>query len=136
MTPRTTRERSIPVVRETHSGVVFLLGDRAYKLKTGEPRFPRLLDPRAARRGVPARDAADRRLTPDVYLGVATVTDPEGEPCESLVVMRRMPDDRRLSTLVTSGADVAPHLRRLARNIAAFPTARTGPRDCRGPDFG
>lgn len=38
----------------------------------------------------------NQRLAPDVYLGVATVTDPEGEPCESLVVITRMPDDRRL----------------------------------------
>jgi uncharacterized protein len=62
----------------------------------------------------------NQRLAPDVYLGVATVTDPEGEPCEWLVVMPRMPDDRRLPTLVTSGVDVKPHLRRLARDIAAF----------------
>ena len=62
-----------------------------------------------------------------MYLGVANVTDPDGHPCESLVVMRRMPEDRRLSTLVTSGADVAPDLRRLARDLAAFhATARSG----------
>jgi uncharacterized protein len=128
MTP-TNHPRSDPpaAVRETHSGVVILLGDRAYKLK--KPVNLGFLDFSTRER----RDEAcrretrlNRRLTPDVYLGVATVTDPEGEPCESLVVMRRMPDDRRLSTLVAAGADVRSPLRQLARDIAAFhATART-----------
>jgi hypothetical protein len=67
----------------------------------------------------------NQRLAPDVYLGVATVTDPEGEPCESLVVMPRMPDDRGLSTLVTSGvrcetapASAGPGHRRVSRDGA------------------
>jgi aminoglycoside phosphotransferase family enzyme len=72
------------------------------------------------------RRASTSASRPTCYLGVATVTDPEGEPCEWLVVKPRMPDDRRLSTLVTSGVDVKPHLRRLARDIATFhATARS-----------
>jgi aminoglycoside phosphotransferase family enzyme/predicted kinase len=130
MTPANHPSADAPVaVRETHSGVVILLGDRAYKLK--KPVDLGFLDFSTRER----RDEAcrretrlNRRLTPDVYLGVATVTDPLGEPCESLVVMRRMPDERRLSTLVASGADVTWSLRLLARDIAAFhATARTGP---------
>jgi aminoglycoside phosphotransferase family enzyme len=42
--------------------------------------------------------------------------------------MRRMPDDRRLSALVGSGAPVQEHLRALARSVAAFhASARRGP---------
>src|SRR3546814_10759851 len=48
----------------------------------------------------------NRRLSTDVYLGVADVLDSAGEPCEHVLVMRRMPADRRLSTLVLEGAPV------------------------------
>jgi len=40
----------------------------------------------------------NRRLAPDVYLGLAEVTGVDGRPCEHLVVMRRMPEERRLTT--------------------------------------
>ena len=123
------RTQAAAAVRETHSGVVILLGDRAYKLK--KPVNLGFLDFSTRER----RDEACRRelrlnqrLAPDVYLGVATVNDPSGQPCESLVVMRRMPEESRLSSLVRSGVDVTSHLRRLARDIAAFhATARTTP---------
>src|SRR3546814_16906575 len=62
----------------------------------------------------------NRRLSPDVYLGVADVLDAAGEPCEHVVVMRRMPADRRLSTLVLEGAPVEEALDDLAAMIARF----------------
>ncbi|HEY7071135.1 MAG TPA: AAA family ATPase [Acidimicrobiales bacterium] len=108
-------------VAETHSAVVFFVGDRAYKLK--KPVDLGFLDFTSAE----ARAAAcrrevelNRRLAPDVYLGVAEVAGPDHAVCDHLVVMRRMPDDRRLSTLVASGADVGDDLVRLARLVAAF----------------
>lgn len=108
-------------VAETHSAVVFLVGDRAYKLK--KPVDLGFLDfrDRATRAEVCAREVElNRRLAPDVYLGVADVVGPDGEMCDHLVVMRRMPDERRLSTLVTSGADVDDELWHLAHLVAAF----------------
>jgi aminoglycoside phosphotransferase family enzyme/predicted kinase len=115
-------------VRETHSAVVLLMGDRAYKVK--KPVDLGFLDftTRAAREAAVRRELVlNRRLTPDVYLGVLEVRDTSGRPCEHLLEMRRMPDDRRLSTLVHAGVDVAPDLRRLAKDLAAFhATARTG----------
>ncbi|MGO4343076.1 AAA family ATPase [Pedococcus sp. 2YAF34] len=115
-------------VRETHSAVVLLMGDRAYKVK--KPVDLGFLDftTRAAREAAIRRELVlNRRLTPDVYLGVLEVRDPDGGPCEHLLAMRRMPEDRRLSTLVRAGADVGPDLRRLAKDLAAFhATARTG----------
>src|SRR5512139_27960 len=108
-------------VSETHIGVVFLVGDRAYKLKKPvdlgfldfSTREKRLL---ACRREV----ELNRRFAPDVYLGVADVHGPDGELCDHLVVMRRMPLDRRLSALVRAGRPVDGPLREVARGIAVW----------------
>ena len=108
-------------VAETHSAVVFFVGDRAYKLK--KPVDLGFLDfrERPTREAVCHREVElNRRLAPDVYLGVADVTGPDGEVCDHLVVMRRMPPDRRLSTLVRAGAPVDDHLWVLAHLVAAF----------------
>ena len=108
-------------VAETHAGVVFFLGDRAYKVKN--PVDLGFLDysTRAAREASCRREVElNRRLAPDVYLGVADVIGPDGELADHLVVMRRMPVERRLSALVEAGADVAGELRRIAHVVAAF----------------
>ena len=120
VTPRTTHDSAAGVV-ETHSAVVFFVGDRAYKLKKpvdlGFLDF-RSLDARArtCRREV----ELNRRLAPDVYLGVADVTGPDGEVCDHLVVMRRMPAERRLASLVRAGKPVERELWHLAHLLAAF----------------
>ncbi|MGP3934072.1 bifunctional aminoglycoside phosphotransferase/ATP-binding protein [Nonomuraea sp. KM88] len=116
--------------KETHTAVVFLLGEHAYKLK--KPVNLGFLDFGTLR----AREAAcrrevelNRRLAPDVYEGVAHVTGPDGEVCEHLVVMRRMPRERRLATMVSEGRPVDEHLRAIARQIAALHArAPHGPR--------
>jgi len=128
-------------VRETHIGVVFLLGERAYKMK--KPVTTGFLDFSTPQRRLAAcrREVElNRRLAPDVYLGVSAVSGAElppwtgrgadGAPVEYLVVMRRMPDDRRLATLVRAGTPVRDHLRNLARSIAAFHAAAS-----RDPDI-
>lgn len=110
-----------PAVAETHSAAVFFLGDRAYKVK--KPVDLGFLDfrTREARHDICHREVAlNRRLAPDVYLGVADVHGPDGELCDHLVVMRRMPPERRLSTLVEAGEPVDDHLWNLAHLIAAF----------------
>jgi aminoglycoside phosphotransferase family enzyme/predicted kinase len=116
-------------VRETHIGVVFLVGNRAYKLK--KPVNLGFLDfsTRAQRRAACQREVElNRRLAPDVYLGVAELSDVEETPGEPLVVMRRMPDDRRLSTLARAGAPLDATMTTLARLIASFhSTAERGP---------
>src|SRR3546814_10679683 len=94
-------------VAETHSAVVFFVGDRAYKVK--KPVDLGFLDfrTREQREVVCHREVElNRRLAPDVYLGVADLVGPDGQPWDHVVVMRRMPTDRRLSTLARSGADV------------------------------
>jgi len=59
------------------------------------------------------------RFAPAMYLGVAEFRGPDGQVCDHLVVMRRMPASRRLSTLVRSHAPVAVPLRQVARILAA-----------------
>lgn len=106
---------------ETHTGVVLFFGDRAYKAK--KPVTFDFVDfaHRRARQEACRREVElNRRLAPDVYLGVADVSGPDGELCDHLVVMRRLPAERRLSRLVESGVPIEAHLRSLARLLAAF----------------
>lgn len=115
-------------VRETHSGAVVLLGERAYKIK--KPVALGFLDftARATRRQVCEREVRlNSRLAPDVYLGVGGLVDPDdGE--EPVVVMRRMPDSARLSTLLREGTDVTADVARIARVLAVFHSeAEQGP---------
>jgi uncharacterized protein len=114
---------------ETHTAVVVMFGDRAYKVK--KPVNLGFLDftTREAREAVCHREVElNRRLAPDTYLGVWDVVDPLGQPCEHMVVMRRMPADRRLAALVRQGEPVADDIRHIAHLVAAFhSTARRGP---------
>ncbi|MBW5483270.1 bifunctional aminoglycoside phosphotransferase/ATP-binding protein [Streptomyces bambusae] len=107
-------------MRETHTAVVFFVGDRAYKLK--KPVDLEFLDHTtvAARREACEQEVAlNRQFAPDVYLGVGEIRGPAAEAPEPLVVMRRMPADRRLSTLVREGVTVDGCLRDVARRLAA-----------------
>ncbi|MEU8251838.1 AAA family ATPase [Nonomuraea sp. NPDC048916] len=108
-------------IKETHAALVFLLGEHAYKMK--KPVNLGFLDFSTVR----ARQAAcrqevelNRRLAPDVYEGVADVIGPDGQVCEHLVVMRQMPAERRLATLVRAGGQVEDQLRGIARQVAGL----------------
>jgi aminoglycoside phosphotransferase family enzyme len=106
---------------ETHSAVVVSIGDRVYKLK--KPLNLGFLDfstVEARRRACHREVELNRRLAPDVYLGVADVVDPAGLLCDHLVVMRRMPADRRLTACIERGEDVTEALRQVAHDVAAL----------------
>jgi aminoglycoside phosphotransferase family enzyme/predicted kinase len=108
-------------IRETHSAIVLLAGDRAYKIK--KPVNLGFLDFRDehVRREVCRREVElNRRLAPDVYLDTLTFAGSDGHPYEHGVLMRRMPDALRLSTMVEQGLDVEGHLRALAKLLAGF----------------
>ncbi|HVW31839.1 MAG TPA: AAA family ATPase [Acidimicrobiia bacterium] len=115
-------------IAETHISVLVSLGDRVYKLK--KPVALDFLDfsSREARERACHREVElNRRLAPDVYLGVADVVGEDGVLCDHLVVMRRMPADRRLARLVKDGQPVDDALDEVARRIAVFhATAPTG----------
>ncbi|MCI0385880.1 bifunctional aminoglycoside phosphotransferase/ATP-binding protein [Streptomyces sp. CNQ085] len=115
-------------VRETHTAVLFFLEDRVYKLKKpvglGFVDFTTLA---ARRRGCEREIELNRRFAPDVYLGLAEVRCPfdppsgqeEADGAEPVVVMRRMPAERRLAALARRGTDVRGPLRAVARLLAA-----------------
>ncbi|MGW0771133.1 bifunctional aminoglycoside phosphotransferase/ATP-binding protein [Streptomyces sp. NPDC002676] len=106
---------------ETHTATLFFVGDRVYKVK--KPVDLGFLDYTT----VTSRQAAcerevtlNRRFAPDVYLGVGEFRSPDAKSPEPLVVMRRMPEGRRLSRLVRAGAAVDDVLRAVARHLAAW----------------
>jgi len=109
---------------ETHTAIVVFVGDRAYKVK--KPVALGFLDFStldARHRACEREVALNRRLAPDVYLGVAEIRDPQGAPCEYAVVMRRMPEDRRLTACLARGDDVRPALWRVAHQLASLHAA-------------
>ncbi|MGW1983216.1 bifunctional aminoglycoside phosphotransferase/ATP-binding protein [Streptomyces collinus] len=114
---------------ETHTATLFFVGDRVYKLK--KPVDLGFLDYTtvAARRTACEREVnLNRRYAPDVYVGLGEFHGPHGEVPEPLVVMRRMPEERRLSHLVRAGTAVDDVLAAVARHLAAWHAA--APRGC------
>ena len=115
---------------ETHMSWVFLVGERAFKLK--KPVRFAYLDFST----LPAREAyccaeltLNRALAPDVYLRVAPLTrtsegalklDGEGEVIDWLVVMRRLPVDRMLDILIANRDLDKRAIDRLAVVLARF----------------
>jgi uncharacterized protein len=124
-------------LHETHCSWVVLAGRFAYKLK--KPVDLGFLDFTTVERRAAAcaeEVRLNRRLAPDVYLGVVWVVERggalsvggEGRPVEPAVRMRRLPEAGMLSHLLARRA-VGPRLvRRLAGDLAAFHAAApTGP---------
>jgi aminoglycoside phosphotransferase family enzyme/predicted kinase len=108
-------------VRETHTGVVVLIGDKAYKAK--KPVVTDFLDfstPACRERACVREYTLNGRLSPDSYLGIAHFTDTDGGPPEPVIVMRRYPESRRLSSLVKDGQPVEDHLLTVALKLAGF----------------
>ncbi|AQT82659.1 hypothetical protein B1R94_08415 [Mycolicibacterium litorale] len=100
--------------------MVFLVGDRAYKVK--KPVVTDFLDfsTLERREQACARELIlNSRLAPNSYLGVAHFTPPGGAP-EPVIVMRRHPDERRLATLVRRGEPVEDELATVALVLARF----------------
>ena len=121
--PADPRWRPPGVIRteETHTAVLYFTEDLVYKRK--KPLDLGFLDfrDRAARLAAcQAEVELNRRLAPDVYLGVMDVRDEHGQVCDHMVVMRRMPASRQLARLVRAGFRVDEQLRGIARTVAAF----------------
>ena len=104
---------------ETHLSTVLFTADRAFKLLK-PVAFP-FVDHRDRRRRLASTDleiSLNRRLAPDVYLGTADVIE-DGAVVDRMIVMRRLPEERRLSALVADD-HFDDHLREVARTVAAF----------------
>ncbi|MDQ6615666.1 MAG: AAA family ATPase, partial [Actinomycetota bacterium] len=118
----TTTSPAPPAVVETHVSWVIFIGERAFKLK--KPVHMPFLDfstPERRRDACEREVRLNRRLAPDVYEGVATIAGPDGAVCDHLVVMRRMPAERRLATLAASGDGAAAgYVGQIADVVAGF----------------
>lgn len=74
----------------------------------------------------------NRLLCPDVYRGLAHLTELGSDVQEPVLVLQRMPEEYRPSTMVVAGASVADDLRRWAMNCnQGFDYSLAG--DARGP---
>jgi uncharacterized protein len=122
---------------QTHLSHVYRTADRVYKFrKPVDLGFVRFTS-RAERNADCLREVAlNRRLAPDVYLGVAPLGGSRerprvGPPTEEIatdvgehcVVMRRLPDDRDALSLLAAGALTAEQLDALAALLARFHAA-------------
>lgn len=118
-------------LRETHISWVFLVDDRAFKLK--KPLLLDFLDyGTPARRRVMCHEETrlNARLAPDLYLGVRAVADrggrleivDEGNPeaIDYLVEMRRYDEAATLAALADAGHLTPSHLSAVGTRLAEF----------------
>jgi len=113
----------------THVSTVFLAGAIAYKVKRAV-RFPFLdLSTLELRRLCCEEEVRlNRRLSPDLYLGVVPITADEGtirvsgsgEIVEYAVKMRRLPEDRMMDSMVRAGHLPADAIPRICELLARF----------------
>ena len=126
-------------VVHTHASMVFLGATRVYKVK--KPVDFGFLDYSSlGKREAMCRAEVElnRRLAPDVYLGVVPITDEgdrlalagSGPIIEWAVLMRRLPEEACWSSLLAREALTPAHVRMVGQRLAAF--HRTAPR---GPDI-
>jgi hypothetical protein len=116
------RSWSQPVITvETHISILAFHIDRVYKLKKAVRfAFIDLSTPEHRLADCEREVALNRRLAPDVYLGVEAVTNADGYVVDHVVVMRRMPEARRPSSLAAHGTDAVACIDRLAALMARF----------------
>lgn len=127
---------------QTHISWVFLTGERVYKVRKAVDLGFLDFSTRAARNADCAREVAlNRRLAPDVYLGVAPLLAADGglrvgpprealepaappaPPSEHCVVMRRLPDGGDALSRLARGTLEPAHLDAVAERVAAFHAA-------------
>ena len=119
----------LPQIAETHTGLVVLIGELAYKVK--KPVTTDFLDfsTVVAREQACAREVTlNRRLAPASYLGVGHFQSPQEQAPEPVIVMRRHPDELRLATMVRHRDELNAELSRIAEVLARFHAgAQRGP---------
>jgi uncharacterized protein len=108
-------------VHETHTGLVVLVGELAYKGK--KPLITDFLDfstPERRERACQRELELNRRMAPASYVGVAHLSTPWNGTSEPVLVMRRHPDSCRLATMVQQGRPVNDALTKIAEVLARF----------------
>jgi aminoglycoside phosphotransferase family enzyme/predicted kinase len=117
-------------VRQTHISVVFLAGDFVYKLhKPVRLGFLDFSTPELRKHDCEEEVRLNRRLAPDVYLGVVGVEATAGglrfreQPTKAIewaVKMRRLPDNASVLERLRRGELTGDQIDRLAEVVAAF----------------
>ena len=123
------RPTSVQII-ETHISCVFLTDTLVYKLK--KPVHFEFVDfsTLAARHAACLAEVRlNRRLAPDVYLGVLPITEADkgtlalngaGRPVEWVVEMRRLPSERTLEVLLRAGTSTVGDMESLALLLGNF----------------
>ncbi|MBS0522809.1 MAG: AAA family ATPase [Proteobacteria bacterium] len=114
-------KRLAPAKRiDTHGAVVFLSGDRAYKLKRAV-KFPYMDFSTVERRRAmcDAEVEINRRLAPEIYLGVEEVRAESGKS-DWVVVMRRFDEDGLLDRMAERGQLTPDLMASLGARIARY----------------
>jgi aminoglycoside phosphotransferase family enzyme/predicted kinase len=116
-----TDPRLGPKVVETHTAILFFVGDHVYKVKKAlDFGFLDNRQREARERACHQEVELNRRLAPSAYFGVLDLIDEQGIPIDHVVDMRRMPDDRRLAACIARDEDVRDAVRTTARSLAAL----------------
>ncbi|MEO6628198.1 MAG: AAA family ATPase [Aquihabitans sp.] len=122
-----TSDRSAPAEAPravtTHISLLLLTGDRVLKFrKPIVTDFCDFATVESRLHDCEREVELNRRLTDDVYIGVGRVqlTEEPADHAEPCVVMRRLPDDRLLSTMIAAGEDIGDAVRSIARQLAVF----------------
>ncbi|WP_395714152.1 AAA family ATPase [Reyranella sp.] len=133
---------------DTHGAVVFLTSERAYKLKRAV-KFPYMdFSTVPIRRAMCAAEVEiNRRLAPEIYLGVAPIRKlPDGtlalgevgqladDAIDWLVVMRRFDEDGLLDRMATRGALTPELMAALGARVAAYHNGLAPLAGFSGPD--
>lgn len=122
-----------PARIDTHAAIVFLAGDRVYKLKRAI-WYPFLDFSTLAKRhaACEAEVRLNHRTAPDLYIGVAPVTrgpsgklalEGRGEPVDWVVVMRRFDQELLFDRMAERDALREAHILDLADTVAEFHAA-------------
>jgi uncharacterized protein len=120
-------------LKQTHTSYVLLAGEFAYKVRKAI-RFAFIDCSTVARRRILCQREIElnRRLSPDVYLGVVTIVQSAGRiildqntnnpvgAIEFAVKMRRLPQDCRLDCMIRHGAVTVDDIRKIAYTIGNF----------------
>jgi uncharacterized protein len=123
-------EHSPVEILTTHASMIFLTGDRAYKLKRAV-RFPYLdySTPQQRHTACLVEFSLNRRIAPDLYLGVRTITreadgklalDGAGPLIDALVEMHRFEQELLFDRMAQQGSLTLALMADLAHRIAIF----------------
>jgi uncharacterized protein len=117
-------------IKETRMSWVFLTDTQVWKLKKPvRYDYIDLCSPEARRRNCEEEVRLNRRLAPDVYLGIASLTlnaqsglqlDGYGDVIDWLVRMRRLPADRMLDRAIADRTVSADEARKVGALLARF----------------